>query len=244
MTSESDLIAQQRLAADVWACSSHDDKKREHSHWRGFGRYADDRAWLAIGTRVRRELDVFRRSLAQPPLAPGAGLAVLEWGPGGGSNVVALAPVSRRYVGVDISGPNLDECRTQAEQAGFGDFTGVHLTGAPADAMAPYRESFDIVLSTAVFQHFPSKEYGVAVLHALSGAAKPGGLGLIQIRYDNGNPRFLPKSGDYASHYITATSYAIDEFWQLLGEAGFEPLQVRNIRPDVNYASFMFRRVS
>ena len=106
--------------------------------------------------------------------------------------------------------------------------------------------SVDLFLSAAVFQHFPSKAYGGAVLRVLAEVCRPGALGHIQIRFDNNNPKFSPIGSldDYEARHITANSYALDEFWDLCKRCGFEVLFVSDVITKNNYATFNLRRRS
>jgi SAM-dependent methyltransferase len=167
----------------------------------------------------------------------------VEWGPGGGSNVLAFSAHYKRLAGVDISEPNLDRCAKELVDAGVKDFVKVPIDASrPADALAALGDGWaDFFLSTAVFQHFPGKDYGAQVLGVARRLLRPDGLALIQTRYDDGSEKFAPKSGDYRKNAIYFTSYRVEEFWRLLDEAGFEPIAVR-LDPKVNYAFYFARR--
>ena len=67
------------------------------------------------------------------------------------------------------------------------------------------------------------------------------GLGFVQVRFDDGNPRFRPKSvTTYAEIHITATSCDIAEFWDLLRDTSFRPYSVCAAASRSNYAGFLF----
>jgi hypothetical protein len=69
----------------------------------------------------------------------------------------------------------------------------------------------------------------------------PGGLGYVQIRFDDGKERYRPKSlAEYRERHITATSYSLSDFWALLVDSGFKPLQIAHVNTAVNYAGFYF----
>lgn len=159
--------------------------------------------------------------------------------------MVALGPFARHYFGIDILPQNLAEAGRQAGAAGLTCFRPVHLAGDPAAVAGAVDAPLDVFISTAVFQHFPSKDYGAQVLRVLSGLARVGAIGSIQIRYDNGNPRYAPigSLADYADRHITATSWAIDEFADLCAGCGLDVLYVNEIRTANNYATFALRKV-
>ena len=78
----------------------------------------------------------------------------------------------------------------------------------------------------AVFQHFPSREYGGEVLRVVAGLLAPGGLGCVQIRYDNGREKYQQKHEDYFARHLTFTSYPLDTFWSLIEGVGLRPLDI------------------
>lgn len=166
---------------------------------------------------------------------------VLEWGPGGGANVVHFLGWARRYIGVDISAANLEECRRQTAERQLSEFVPIHIeANAPEAVLEKTPGPCDLFLSTAVFQHFPSREYGIRITGIARKLLKPDGLALIQIRYDNGQPSFFAKRRDYRRNVLTFTSYRIDEFWNIAREAGFDPACV-TLEPRTNYAFFFLR---
>jgi len=228
-----------QVARKVWDDLANETKRQDFSHYRGVGRYADEVAWRAVGesslARLRRLVPV--QFWTRP-------LRALEWGPGGGSNISALCRVSQTVWGVDISQKNLEECARVLPQETRDRFRAVHLQDDLGQVRKAVTEPLDIFLSTAVFQHFPSKAFGRDVLHLASDLMRDGAIGLIQIRYDNGAEKYRPNSGldEYAGRFITATSYAIDEFAQMLSEAGFDDISAYDFNPKINYVSFSFKR--
>lgn len=232
---------QHNIAKAVWENYEDEQWRQDQSHWRGVGRWQDDDRWQAIGkSTVAKLREVWR--LQNRPHFPEP-LVALEWGPGGGTNVFAMRNLCRTYYGVDIAPSNLTECQRMITAEGYGNiFKPILLESSPSDILESVKEPIDIFISTAVFQHFPSKEYGGDVLRAVKKISKPGTIGIVQIRYDNGNEKFSPiKSlSEYKEKHITANSYQIDEFWKLLRDTGFSPLMVRDIIGKVNYATFFF----
>lgn len=223
----------------VW--NEHDDEthRRDQSHYRGVGRWANDEMWKDIGRSSVTKLRMLWRMLNRPP-ATMKNLVALEWGPGGGANAFGLHDCVDRYFGVDISSKNLAECARVTESEGWaGYFHPVLLEGPPREAVGRI-EPVDVFLSTAVFQHFPSRSYGVEALEAIRSVCKPGAAGFIQIRFDNGNERYSGISSieEYKAKHIRATSYRIDEFWDHCQAAGFSPISVGSIRTANNYATF------
>ena len=102
-------------------------------------------------------------------------------------------------------------------------------------------EPIDLFVSTAVFQHFPTREYGADVLRAVADVLAPGALGCVQIRYDDGTPKYLQKQDSYYfARHVTFTSYPLDGFWDLIKSVGLQPLDISGLNSEVNYATFSF----
>lgn len=228
---------------EVWNQNRDESYRQDISHWRGVGRWADLAKWEAIGKKTLSDLDSLTRFIETDPVEASAEHVVLEWGPGGGTNLSALAPFSRHLYGVDVSDKNLGECGRVLRELGKESFSPLLLGDSPEPIAELVGEPVDILISTAVFQHFPSKAYGARVLRTMARVMRPGGIGCIQIRFDNGNPKYAPKDEEsYAVHHITQTSYRLDEFWTELVAAGLEPQLIKRVNTNVNYAVFLFTR--
>ncbi|MEM6393900.1 MAG: class I SAM-dependent methyltransferase [Planctomycetota bacterium] len=234
-----DAAKRTRDAGEFWSESEGDEAVADMSHWRGKGRW-DDEQWYGVGRRHVAMLEQLAGACGQEL----GGGALLEWGGGGGSNLLAFREHFARVYDVDISQANLDEVARQFEEHGKDGLTTIHIEPEQV-ASVPGRvgEALDVFLCTAVFQHFPGKDYGLEVLRCAAGMLKPGGLSLVQIRYDNGNRRYAAKDRDYKTQFLTFTSYAIDEFWQACSAEGLQPIAVR-LNPDVNYAFFGLRKIA
>ena len=237
--SADDQAAVHGAITTVW--EGHDDEayRQDQSHWRGVGRW-DEGAWTDLGRATTQRLEELHHaahrgwSTATPPV-------LLEWGPGGGANLYALADRVGIMYGVDISAKNLDEtARVLSEKPGT-EFIPVLLDGEPSTVVAAIDRPVDLFVSTAVFQHFPSPEYGAEVLRAVRQVMAEGGLGYVQVRFDDGTERYRSKTlTEYRERHITATSYQLSDFWSLLADAGFRPLVITNVNGAVNYAGFYF----
>lgn len=223
----------------VWNDKNDEAYRQDVSHYRGVGRWADDNLWQGIGQSSLAKIRFLWRLLDRSPKSL-ADLVALEWGPGGGANAFGLQPIARKYYGIDISEKNLMECQRLMTAEGRPDYVApVLLADSPATIKGRV-EDVDIFLSTAVFQHFPSKDYGVEVLQAIRSVCKPGACGFIQIRFDNGSGRFksIEDISDYERGHITATSYRLDEFWDAVANAGFKPLSLNSIGTSNHYATY------
>ncbi|MEP9348018.1 methyltransferase domain-containing protein [Xanthobacter sp. KR7-225] len=227
-------------AAQFWSESENNETIKDKSHWRGFGRYADDDVWLKIGHTRLHELESLLALAGRGPAQ-----SMIEWGPGGGSNAVALAPTMQKFYGVDISQANLDECGRQLRSVGFTNYDPVLVDPANIDlvkdACLAGIEPVDFFLSVAVFQHFPSKAFGLEILSLANRLMKPDGVALIQIRYDDGSIRMRAKNSNYRENAMFFTSYKIDEFWIAAEERGFRPLALK-LMPEVCYAYYFLAK--
>ena len=235
-----DPVDVNREITAVW--EQHDDEayRQDQSHWRGVGRWDADQ-WSKIGDETWRRIgDAYRSAGRTFPTDPPP--VALEWGPGGGSNLFRLASHCKTVYGVDISQKNLDETARVLEEKSGTSFVPITLSDEPATIAGEVAEPIDLFFSTQVFQHFPSKEYGVAVLTTMRSLMSQDGVGYVQIRFDNGNPTYAPKTLDeYRQKHITATSYELSEFWSALISAGFEPIKIANINVKSNFAGFYFK---
>lgn len=104
-------------SSEFW--SAEDSRSQDFSHWRGKGRWTDER-WFGIGLStyqlLKETLDKYS-SWTEPGYER---LKVLELGSGGGANIVELCRHFGAVYGADISSPNLDECNRQANLLGGG----------------------------------------------------------------------------------------------------------------------------
>lgn len=240
-TSTTSAQAPDVLASDAgryWSQSSAVPWIQDLSHWRGRGRWTDDQTWRSMGERHFGMFEDLCLRARQPrPIR-----AMLEWGPGGGANAVAFAREVKAFYGVDICPANLAECGRQLSSAKFDGWHPVEIDAAhPAACLEALATPIDFFLSTAVFQHVPGKTYGVEVVRIAHELLASPGIALIHIRYDDGSETLRPKQGDYAKNAITFTSYRIEEFWQIAGDAGFEVLSVV-LSPADCYASYWLRK--
>ena len=186
----------ERDAAEYW--STDDAARHDMSHWYR----ARPERWLRVARRTRRQL---------APHIAHARVAV-EWGPGGGANVVALHGIAETIYGVDISAANLAECQRQAKGQ---DFRPVLIdVEEPEVAEIPRA---DLFLCVSVLQYLPTKAYARRILTIASRTLRPGGGALWQIRRgDDARPGTL-----YAETAIRRVAWQPGEFEAALTAEGF-----------------------
>lgn len=224
----------------VWEKLEDETRRRELSHWRDSGGSRTREGWLRIGWRTWSALEAHARFLGHSfdsLLSAG----VLEWGPGGGANVAGAPSSVGDYFGVDISRSNLGEARRIAAEVGV-PFHPIEFDGSLGPLQPLLPESVGIFLSTAVFQHFPSKEYTVDVLRSVQRVLAEQALVLIQIRHDDGDPRFagIADPDLYATddNFLRATSFSLKEFSRTLIDLGLQIDFITGGHTDTNYLTF------
>jgi len=228
----------ERTAVRFWARSGGDEHIRDLSHWYGEGRWADKDKWDRIGQGHLKMLE--KLCLLAEVTKPIQ--SMVEWGPGGGLNAVHFCATIPVFYGVDISSANLAECQRQVEARDLKGFIPLLIDIDKLEQCIELVERpVDFFLSTAVYQHFPSKEYGIRVTKLAARLLAPEGVALIQIRYDDGSYRLRAKKRNYEKNVIFFTSYHVDEFWQIAIDAGLRPLAVR-LLPEVSYAYYFLKK--
>jgi SAM-dependent methyltransferase len=192
----------------------------DYSHWEGAGPWLDQERWLALGApHFRLSERLCEYSGVRRPLR-----RIVEWGCGGGANAVHFLNEAELYCGVDITQASIDECRRALQARGYQGFEGAVV--APQDPEAfleRSREPFDFFLCTYVFELLPSRAYGERILRVASALLRPGGAGLIQIRYNDGSEGGAQLATRYFQDCARFNSYPIDQFWQHLEQAGLRP---------------------
>jgi hypothetical protein len=236
------MNSETQIVKGIWNELDDETRRAELSHWRGVGKFMDDRVWTSIGKRTKKNLEFFLRVKKRKWDSV---KVILEWGSGGGANAFHLCQFPSYYFGVDVSSKNLNEASRVCTQAGFDNFRQILIDREPEDILESLESTkIDAFISTAVFQHFPSKDYGVRVLKTLNAACAANAIGLIQIRYDDGSERYSGnKSLDqYKSNYIIATTYKIDEFYEICESSGFNVVCMNGVNRKVNYITFMLEK--
>lgn len=209
-----------------WQLSRQDSRIQDQSHWCGVRRWNRDR-WLEYG-KFHYDLIVrYALSFAGPDSVETFHRQVaLEWGCGGGSNVRLLCENFRQVYGIEVSKASLDECERQMRTFGFGNFRPVFFPSetpeSVLDVIGP--ETVDVMLSVAVFQHFPSKDYTQRVLTVMESLLKKEAVALIQVRYFDGSEKLRQKDGDYSKNVVYMTSFTSDEFSEQVRNAGLTVL--------------------
>jgi hypothetical protein len=214
------------------------------SHWRGAEPFESGDLWGRIG---RRHLEMFQQAakLLDVSLSPDR---VVEWGCGGGANAVQFAPNAQEFIGVDVSAQSLEECARQLAACCDTPFRPVLIdVGQPERALRKIDESCDVFLSFYVFELLPSPAYGERILRIARDLLVPGGLALIQIKYDVGSWRTKPRRWSYRSQAANMTTYPIHTFWELAARCGLEPRYVQLVPADEldeRYAYFVLVKPS
>lgn len=228
---------------DVWERHADEDYRRDLAHWRGHGRWEED-AWLGsvrqAAHRVRDILHTVRR-----PANSGAIDVGLDWGAGGGASAVGLAPYCKRLVAVDVSSTSLAETRRQLAQIENPPRLSSMLVGSDPTVVAEQiNEPIDLFFSAWTFHLFPTLEYGEDVLRTAYSIMRPGALGYVKFRFDDGTERYRPRPGidQYREAHVFASSWSLSAMWRLLDSIGFDVLKIGDLNLDANFASVYFRK--
>lgn len=208
------------------------------SHWRDSAAFADAGLWDRIGAGHLTMVEAGARL---------AGVTspwnrVVEWGCGGGANAVHFAPRCQEFIGVDISPETLEECRRQVAATCATPFRAIEIAvDRPESALRQIGAHCDVFLCCYVFELIPTPAYGERLLRIAHELLNPGGLALVQIKYDAGRWRTKPRHRSYRSGLAEMTTYPIDSFWQLATQCGLTPRAVQLVPEnelDERYAYF------
>ncbi len=192
-------------------------------HERGRGPFSRDEDWHAIGKTHFRLFEAFaRQAELKRPVEH-----IMEWGCGGGANAVVFAPEAQRFVGVDVSERVLQECERQMQEHGLHNFVPETVDVNDVESVASrYSQQIDLFLCTYVYEVLPTREHGLRLLSAAHDMLKPGGMALIQIKYETGDVATKSRPFNYIRNFARNTTFRIDEFWQEARTRGFLPVGV------------------
>jgi SAM-dependent methyltransferase len=233
--------SESKISADsqrYWARPS-DGGWEGNSHWREASVFSDNELWSRMG---REHLELFERA-ARIVEFTRPWERVVEWGCGGGANAVHFAPKAGEFIGVDIAKETLEECAKQVASVCDTPFRSVPIDVAhPEEARSLIGGRCDIFLCFYVFELLPTPEYGARILRLAGELLAPGGLALIQVKYDDGRWSTKSRRRSYTTSVADMTTYSIPSFWQLAEECGFTPEMVHLVPKnelDERYAYFL-----
>lgn len=236
--------SESRISVDSQAywTTSGGERWKANSHWHDAPVFAGTDLWSKIG---RRHLEMVERG-ARTVGFDRPWTRVLEWGCGGGANAVHFAPRAKEFIGVDISSDSLDECASQVAAVCDTPFRPllVEVTD-PEAALAEVTDPCDLFLCCYVFELIPTPEYGERLLRLARDVLAPGGLALVQIKYDTGRWSTRPRRRAYRSGLAEMTTYPIASFWELAAACGLEPETVQLVprnELDERYAYFLLSK--
>jgi SAM-dependent methyltransferase len=213
------------------------------SHWRDADVFGDGELWSRLG---RAHLELVERGARKVEFSR-PWRRVVEWGCGGGANAVHFAPLAEEFIGVDVSTESLAECGRQVAAHCDTPYRPVRVEVAdPERAVAQIGGDCDIFLCCYVFELIPTPEYGERLLRIARDLLAPGGLALIQVKYDDGRFWSRPRRRSYRSGVAEMTTYPIAEFWQLAERCGLRPESVELVprnELDSRYAYFLLSRI-
>jgi SAM-dependent methyltransferase len=236
--------AESRIFGDsqVYWHTSGDDRWKANSHWRDAPVFAGSDLWSRIG---REHLDMVERG-ARLVGSPRPWDRVIEWGCGGGANAVHFASRAKEFIGVDISADSLRECARQVDAVCDTPFRPVVVSVAePEKAVTEVGGQCDLFLCCYVFELIPTPEYGERLLRIARDLLAPGGLALIQIKYDEGRWSTKPRRRAYRTGLAEMTTYPIATFWELAAACGLRPEAIQLVPKnelDERYAYYLLSK--
>lgn len=206
-------------AASYWR-TERDSHWRSNSHFRDSPAFADDPdLWRRIGSEHLELVRMAARATGWVWESP----RVVDWGCGGGANAVAVAPHAGDLVLVDLSATTLEECARQVGAACDTPVTTVVADVDDPEAVLDQVAGCDLFLCFYVLELVPSREHGARLLRLAARSLRPGGLAVVQFKYDDGASTSAPRHRDYVRHLANMTTYPIPDFWQLAVDVGLEP---------------------
>jgi 2-polyprenyl-3-methyl-5-hydroxy-6-metoxy-1,4-benzoquinol methylase len=236
-----------KLAADnqdYWTRDYSNPNLAQDAHWKNNGRFEDHQRWLDLG-KEHLDLIVNFSSIIKLQLPV---KQIVEWGCGGGANAVHLAPLTEKFIGIDITSESLVECNKQVLEIGCKNFHPILINSStPESVLRDEINEVDLFICTYVYELFPSPTYGLTVLKLANKMLKAEGVALVHIRYNDGKTGLRSKRWGYKLHPYVMTTYTIEEFWEKSKELGFEPLGI-HLKPqqplvnDHNYAYFFLKK--
>ena len=235
-----------RISSDAqtyWA-DTKTDKWKSNSHWRDANVFSDGDLWSSIGAR---HLRMFERGVRMVDGHRSVD-RIIEWGCGGGANAIHFAPLAQQFFGVDVAPESLQECEKQVAEVCDTPFVPILIpVDRPEHALSLIDGPCDVFLSFYVFELIPSPEYGARLLKIASQLLAPGGLALIQIKYDEGRWLTKPRRRAYRSGLAQMTTYPIPAFWELAESCGLKPELIELVPKnelDERYAYFLLSKAA
>lgn len=204
-----------------------------------------DEQWLSMGARhLALFSDLVRLTDTKRPVK-----RIVDWGCGGGANAVVFRNECEEMWGVDVSADALAECGRQLQDGSTScRFHPVQIdVSKPEAVLSSISGEVDLFHSYYVFEVFPSQAYGARILRVALDLLRPGGLCIIQIKYQSADWRTKARRWAYRRGVANMTTYRVEEFWEAVAAIGFKPLSVVLVPkpaevPDVRYAYFLLQK--
>lgn len=195
----------------------------QDAHWKNNGIFKDNQRWLSLG-KEHLELILKYSSVLDFNFPV---KKIVEWGCGGGANAIHFAPLTEKFVGIDITSESLAECGAQVLECGFNNFQPILIDATdPESVLSENIDNADLFISSYVFELFPSPEYGLKVLGLANKMLRNDGIAFIHIRYNDGRKELKSKHYGYKLHPYLMTNYTLEEFWEKVKNYGFQPLGI------------------
>lgn len=228
----------ERLASDsqrYWSGVIDSEAGMAHVRQGGVG----DEVYRELGAQAVARIERFAGALGRSL----DGLAVLEWGCGGGANLVALADRVDRIVGIDVAPDVLACARDELIRAGRPEAE-LHCipVDAPEAALELLSDPVDLFICLYVIEIMPSTSHVRRVLRVARSWLRPGGMAIVQVKYRTTDPRTASRKFAYAVAPSSMTTFGIDEFWELAEAEGFvaRHVELEPLQPLVNEEHYAY----
>lgn len=210
-------------------------KRNDQAHHLGHGRWKK-KDWLKLG---QKNLERYREGMDHWQVDSGSMERLLEWGCGGGCNVVSFAEEFLHITGVDISLDSLRVCKEAMTELrprhSFKVFPiSVDNPFAARDLLAD-SEPYDFLLCLEVLQHMPSAQYAHDVMQLWRELTREGARALVQFRtHYHSRPIHRSHRLTYPENVSRWLMLNPAVFADMAAHAGWTTVWMEGIRPQLS----------
>ncbi len=158
--SESKLAADNQ---DYWNRDYSDSILAQDAHWKDKGMFENHQRWYSLGKEHLELVFTYNSMLnLRFPINK-----IVEWGCGGGANSIHFAPITKEFIGIDVTKESLDECNKQVLACGQNNFKPVLVNAlSPESILKEGISNVDLFMCTYVYELFPSPKKRIKNLKA------------------------------------------------------------------------------
>ena len=209
------------------------ENDKKHSHWIDS---SNKQSWEEVSQAYNKIFDYFFRKyeLCKDKL--------VDFGSGGGCNIKNLYPFCKEYNAVDISQNNLDEFKKVIDSYGYSNYNLIRYNPSYVHLLRRKVNEVDLIVSTAVFQHFPDFDFSLKILREFHKMLNEKGHILIQYRYSEIDREADNYTKNY--NYIFGLSFSDKKIKEQLELSNFELLEICKFKkPSKTYKWLIAKKV-